>query len=490
MTRLCAIVGLLSLLLLPAGASAQGTSPAVSPPPGLPAHFGLGLAAHPDQSGLYGWMPEAGVPWAYAYQYLAGGVNTGNGWATWNTAGRFVTSYAQGAAALGAIPVFPYYMLLQSNGQCGACGEAQRDLAHLNDPAVMERYFADFELLMKRLGTETHDGIAGFGRPAIVHVEPDLSGYAMQAARNPARCYGFCTGTGNSPAFVRAAVARSGHPAAHGLPDTYQGFNWALLRLRDRYAPNVLLAVHVSSWATGMDVGSSSDARLDVVRLGEETGQFTRMSGAAVVEGAPAGLSTYDLVFNDVLDRDAGFYALVLRDRSRWWDRLNVTLPNFHRREQHVGAINRVTGKPMLVWQVPLGNQVFRTMDNTDGHYQDNRAEYFLEHIDELRAVGIVGLLFGRGNGGSTTNTDDKKDGVTNPQPVCTRDGVSSGQVCAERESVHPDDDGGYLRLAAQRYYAAGPVPLTPALSAGPAAPAVSLTAGSGEAPPDGGPSG
>jgi hypothetical protein len=442
---------LLTLLLVPAGpATAQE-------PPGahrtLPPRFGLGLAAHPDASGLHGWLPESGVPWDYAYQYLAGGVNTGNGWATWNANGRFATMYADGAARLGTIPVFPYYMLLQSSGPCNGCGEAQRDLANLNDPALMARYFADFELLMKRLGDGTHDGVPGFGGSAIVHVEPDLSGYAMQAALSPARCYGFCTGAGNDPSLIGAAVARSGHPAAQGLPDTYQGFNWALLRLRDTYAPNVLLAIHVSNWAAGFDVGSSSDPTLDVVRLGEESGRFTVLSGAGPAAGAPPGLSTYDLVFNDVLDRDAGYYALVLRDRSRWWDRLNVALPNFHRWEQHVAAVNRATGKPMLVWQIPLGNQVFRTMNNSDGHYQDNRVEYFLDHVDELRAVGVVGLIFGRGNGGSTTNTDDKKDGVTNPPPTCTTDGLSSGQVCAERESSQPDDDGGYLRLAARRYY-------------------------------------
>ena len=34
-------------------------------------------------------MADSGVPWDYAYAYLAGGVNTGNGWAGWDTAGQY-----------------------------------------------------------------------------------------------------------------------------------------------------------------------------------------------------------------------------------------------------------------------------------------------------------------------------------------------------------------------------------------------------------------
>src|SRR3954451_25245647 len=66
-------------------------------PAGLPNHFGVGLTANPTEAGIYGWMPQSGVPWDYAYQYLAGGVNTGHGWETWNPNGQFALWYAQGA---------------------------------------------------------------------------------------------------------------------------------------------------------------------------------------------------------------------------------------------------------------------------------------------------------------------------------------------------------------------------------------------------------
>ena len=104
---LARVAVLLALALLPS-TPVHAQQPA-SLPNGLPTHFFFGLAAHPDGSGLYGWLPESGVPWAMAYQYLAGGVNTNQGWETWNPNGTFALNYAQGAAQHGYIPMFVYY---------------------------------------------------------------------------------------------------------------------------------------------------------------------------------------------------------------------------------------------------------------------------------------------------------------------------------------------------------------------------------------------
>ncbi|HSO94706.1 MAG TPA: hypothetical protein VLV81_01555, partial [Acidimicrobiia bacterium] len=305
-------------------------------PKGLPSRFGIGLSAAPgDLAPGTGWLAQTGVPFDYGYQYLAGGVNTGQGWATWNTAAQFPLYYAHDAQARGTIPVFSYYMLLQSSGACAGCGEAQTDLAHLNNTGLMASYYADFTKLMQRLGPGTADGIAGYGATTIVQVEPDLSGYAQQAVRLGS-CFGFCSGTGESPDLLRAAVASSGNADVAAYADTWRGFNLALLHLRDRYAPNVKLAFHVSNWTTGRDIGSDTDPALDAAAQGAIAGSFAAASG---VSSAPAGTSTYDLVFNDVSDRDAGYYKYVAGRPHAFWDRLNVTLPNFARWEQFLGAV-------------------------------------------------------------------------------------------------------------------------------------------------------
>ena len=407
-------------------------------------------------------MPDSGVPWSYAYQYLAGGVNTGSGWETWNTSGQFPLYYAQGANAHSYIPVFPYYELLQSTGSCGSCGEAQQDLANLNNASLMNSYYQNFLLLMQRLGPGTSSGIAGYGKTVIVLVEPDLSGHAMQAVLNSSSCYGYCTAQGNNPSYLKASVQSSGVAQLAGYPDNYQGFNWALLHLRDLYAPNVLLMFHISNWATGTDIGSNTSTTLDATALGQQAGSFAAQSG---ISGVPAGQSTYDLLSNDVLDRDAGYYKYVYNNPAYWWDRLNVTFPNFRRWESYVSAASQVAGRSLIIWQIPEGNQYFDTVNNTNGHYQDNRAEYFFAHLAELQQAGIIGLLFGAGNGGSTVHWDGMNDGITNPPSSCNSDGLSSGTICNNHPSSYADDDGGYIRIQAASFYTSPAATATAAAS-------------------------
>src|SRR4030081_39268 len=238
----------------PAGAQGQAS------PTGLPGHFAFGVSAGQGDT----WPTDSGVSWDYRYQYLAGGVNTGHGWETWNPNGTFALNYAKESDQQGYIPMFPYYELFQSNGPCNGCNENQKNLANLNTPATMHAYYENFALLMKRLGPGTYDGIQGFGKTAVINVEPDFSGgYTVQAVNTPRVCFSFCSGSGNDPSLLRAAVASSGFADVANIPDTYTGFTLALAHLRDLYAPNVLLGYEVSPWAPGTDVGVDPNPNLD-----------------------------------------------------------------------------------------------------------------------------------------------------------------------------------------------------------------------------------
>lgn len=436
-------------------ASSRTAVPApVTIPASPPPHIGIGISAGQDANGLNGWVPNSHIPFDYTYQYLSGGVNTGHGWQGWNNDAEFPVFYAKSAAAGGHTPVFPYYMLRQSNGPCNSCSEGNVDLANLNSQTVMAAYYADFTTLMQRLGPRTYGGLTGFGGKVIVQVEPDLSGYAEQAVLDASHCYNFCTGGANDPNNLTASVASSGDPDVTAYPNSYLGFNLALLHLRDLYAPNVELAFHISDWASLQDIGSSANPKLNVVSLGSEVAAFAKASG---VGGAPAGTSNYNLLFNDVSNGDAGYYSTVMHDSSGWWDALNVTFPNFHRWEQYLGTITSQLAKSAFVWQIPLGNQWFDTENNTNGHYQDNKISYFFNHMAELSRIKVTGLLFGSGVSGSTVNFDGTKDGVTNPPPTCNTSGVSNGSVCADHVSSAADDDGGYLRMEALAYYSSNP---------------------------------
>ena len=95
------------------------------------------------------------------------------------------------------------------------------------------------------------------------------------------------------------------------------------------------------------------------------------------------------------------------------------------------------------------------TEDNTDGHWQDNRPEYFLNpatcraHLTDWANLGVIGILWGAGAEGQSHYYDANNDGITNPPPINGNDAVS----------VYPDDDGGYVRLQLSNYYSS-PLPL------------------------------
>jgi hypothetical protein len=427
-TALAAVSILALLIPLPAQAA-----PAVATRASLPSdrlHFGLANGPGTQLD----WMVGSGVPWRYRYQYLAGGINTaggssdpcaGNaGWQTWNSpAGQFVTDYINASAAHSYIPVFTYYEIVQSNP---SQGNESAELTKISTLCTMQAYWADFTVLMQKVGA--------YGGQVVVHVEPDF--------------WGFMEHQSPDPTTIPAVVASSGNADLAGLPNTVAGMGLAFLKLRDKYAPNAILGIHASSWGSGVDI--STDHRTTVDPNAEADAIVAFLDKAGLV-GNPSGITPWDVIFNDVADHDAGWYGALTNDH--WWDRNNVVFPNFARWLAFMSRLHSDTSLPLVEWQVPAGNQYFDTMNNTDGHYQDNRAEYFLAHPDQLSAAGIVAVLFGAGNAGQTSYTDAKGDGITNPAPVtswqCT--------LCNSHTSTVADDDGGFLRIAVGAYYAGAP---------------------------------
>jgi hypothetical protein len=328
----------------------------------------LGLSSQPGTAA----KQRAEAPFGFRYQYLAGGVNTGSGWSTWNPNGSFVSLYLNESRNAHITPVLTYYMLLQSRPAVGN-GERDRDLSNLRNITTMRAYWRDLRLALTRA--------RGQGR-VILHVEPDLWGYMQQTA------------PGDQASSVPAAVSSTGDPALGGLPNDARGFAQAVVRLRDGTAPNVKLAWHLSVWGTKEDPTYSNPSRSRIRRLARRSARFYRSLGA-----------DFDLVFNDVADRDAGYKEKVLGDggRSRW------TAGDFHRHARYIRGFTRRTHEKVVVWQIPLGNS---SQPNSSGRYRDNRVQWWLgkhrrRHLREARRAGIVALLFGAGAGGNTTAETD-----------------------------------------------------------------------------------
>jgi hypothetical protein len=368
-------------------------------------------------------MTSSGIPWKYRYQYLSAGVNTGHGWRTWNQPdGQFATYYMDDSAKNGYIPMFSYYQLLQSNPSAGP-DERTRDYNNLNNPGTMNAYFDDFKTLMQKAGD--------FKQQVVVQVEPDLWGYLQQTAN------------GGGPQSVSASVSSSGYGDVGGYANNVQGFAQALIHLRDTYAPNVVLAAHASPWAASFDIASSTDPGLNVKNLADQTANFLDQA---------ASPASWDAITNDLDDHDAGWQEQ--NGGHHWWDPTNQVYPNFARYLAWVAELHAVTGKPQIAWQVPVGNQYFLTMNNTCGHYQDNVAQYFLNHTADLFGTGLVAVLFGAGNSCQTTYSDAMSDGITNNNGQSTTDLAGWCNSCNNHVSTVADDDGGYLRMAVGQYYA------------------------------------
>jgi hypothetical protein len=398
----------------------------------------FGLANDP---GALTWMTSSRVPWAYRYQYLSGGVNTSNSWHTWYPGnGGFAGAYmtASTTAPANYMPVFSYYNLLQSLPGTGS-GESSIDFTNLNNTSTMNAYYADFKLLMQ----QAH----GYGGPVVVHVEPDLWGYMQQRA---------AAAGATVASQISASVSSSGFTDVNAYANNLQGFACALLHLRDVYAPggNVVMAIHASLWASSKDIGSDTSTTLNPVTEADKTAAFLN---SACIAGNPYGGSTWNVVFNDPANHDAAWFEL--QGQARWWDPTNTVEPNFSRYLAWVSELRKQTARPQIAWQVPVGNQYFLTMNNTNGHYQDNRAEYFLGHTGNLFSAGIIAVLFGRAASSQTTYRDTRGDGVTNNNGVPTSDQLGQCNACNTHVSNSADDDGGYLRIFVARYYCSADAP-------------------------------
>jgi hypothetical protein len=423
------------LVVIPAPPHLSSTSAPSAPLPASRLEFGL---SNHDVT----WMTASGVPWRYRYAYLAGGVNTSSNWLTWQDLalppGQYALDYMNGSTTAPAayIPVFTWYELLQSLPSVGG-SELDRDYNNLNDASTMDAYYSSFKILMQKA--------AQYGRQVVVHVEPDFWGHMQRKAG------------GEGASSVSAMVQSSGFPEAAGFPDNLVGFASLLKHLRDAYAPNALLAMHASMWASSIDIASDTDPTVDPLAEADETGSFLNSVGVA----------SWDALFNDVDDHDAAWWELascssppcVNQHFTHWWDRSNVKFPNFSRYLRWVGELHSKTTRPQVVWQVSVGNQYFLTMNNTCGHYQDNVAPYFIAHPTDLFNAGLVAVLFGAGNSCQTTNEDARSDGVTNNNGAATTDVLGGCSACNANVSSWADDDGGYLRIFVGRYYSGTRLP-------------------------------
>jgi hypothetical protein len=383
-------LSLLLLLALPAAADAR---------------IGIGLTDGPGGAAKL----RASAPFEYRYQYLAAG------WQAWNPNGSFASMYARESFKSHLTPVFTLYTIRQSPPGRDNGDETAADLGNLRSVTTMRDWYANARLLFKRVSGR---------RRVIVHVEPDLWGYVQQAASK------------DRAASAPAAVGSTGGADVKGLPNNVSGFARAVVRMRNRYAPNVKLAYHLSVWGTKTDIALQDPPGKRVDALGRRAARFYKSLHAR-----------FDMTFAEFDDRDSGFNEIVNGDGgASWWN-----AADFRRDVRFTGVYHRRAHQKIVKWQIPLGNTLFRAMDDTWGHYRDNRVQWLLGaksagHRRAYRKAGVIALLFGGGADGTTCACDGRHDGVTNPAP-------KHGNT---RRSLSADDDGGYFKSRVRAYYKRG----------------------------------
>ena len=165
----------------PRQADAAGTLPS-----GWPSTLQLGIADTPGGAAAM----KAVAPFGFRYQYLAGGVNTGNGWANWNSNGAFATYYIQDSVANNITPVFTYYMIRQLT-PAPPWARASGIFANLQNTSTMSAYWNDLKLFFQKAGAFPNNLV-------VLQVEPDMWGYVQQPA------------SGDNATSVSASVGSSG----------------------------------------------------------------------------------------------------------------------------------------------------------------------------------------------------------------------------------------------------------------------------------------
>jgi hypothetical protein len=363
-----------------APARADISPPSGALPAGLPPRMLVGLFEEWGST----WMRGSGVPWDVRYAYFVKGWSDNWGWGARD--GSMATSFFNECDGGRFIPAVQFYQL---HGEPG--GGESAFFSKTQSAATMATYFGDFKLLMQRAKE--------FGKPVIVMIEGD--GFAFMQMQS-----------GNNPNGY-SAIAASGMAELATMPNSAAGWGLAFLQIRKAVgANNVVLGMHVSTWASGKDLTHFSVTDPLSPEVDKVYSFLAPLGLAANVTG-----SSYDFTVTDPLDRDADFYRLTM-GQDRWWDAADsasISAKSFNRYAEWLRLWNLKSQKRWLMWQIPLGNSNHANVANGGAArqgYKDNRPEYFFgsssrAHLERFASSGVFGLLFGAGAGGQSSYQND-----------------------------------------------------------------------------------
>jgi hypothetical protein len=258
--------------------------------------------------------------------------------------------------------MFTYYTMSKIAGDEGG------DLAMkvINDSGKLTRYLNDWRFLLQKIGNER----------AILQIEPDM--------------WGFLRGKNTDPRAIPAQVHAANWTDCSDKENNAAGLARCMISMARKYAPNATVGLHASPWS-----GTADDWGNYLLALGANEGDFFTM---------------------DVADRDAGWRKARFNQDTFWNDEKFAKFLALSKR------LTEMVGKPMLVWQIPVGNW---NQNNTNNHWQDNHVDYIFNNMEKVADAHIVGVFFGAGEGEQTSPETDGGYLIWKAQELHKKGGVS-----------------------------------------------------------------
>jgi hypothetical protein len=327
----------------------------------------------------YAYVHSRPAPFPACYSQCTEGCNAGpdgGWWGCWGsspydlTSGTYITWWNNESATASyqqkpMIQHWTWYSLEDLAKAAGdlnkaAGGKGDPDYAGaIKNPKLLRGYLDDYRFFLQKIGSSR----------TMIQLEPDFWGFVRSKG---------------APQTVPAAVKAASRTDCADEASNVAGLASCLIKMARKYAPASTVGIHTSCWDW------------------DRPDSPTEGPKACAAYYRKLGAGKGDFIASDAADRDAAW--AVQNDPvwgpRYWWDDAKFSI--------YLNLIKTVTegvGKPMVIWQIPLGNE---WQNNTMNNWQDNKVKYMFDRIEDLADAHVAALLFGAGHHEQTsTETDD-----------------------------------------------------------------------------------
>ncbi|MEV7021670.1 RICIN domain-containing protein [Kitasatospora sp. NPDC093558] len=240
---------------------------------------------------------------------------------------------------------------LRDLGDAAGQGDGPGEVQAINRADLLTRYLNDYRFFLQKIGNNQD----------MIDIEPDFWGYVRSLG---------------DPHQVAAQVKAANPTDCGSQENSAAGLAQCLISMAHKYAPNTAAGMHLSCF------------------------DWQQNTPQCVKDYAHLGAQNADFLATDESDRDAGWYAQPAHGGLDhfWTDQKAAARLAFYK------TMAESVGKPVVVWQIPVGNMA---QNDTLNHYKDDKVDWFFSHMDQVANAHIAGLMFGAGQQEQTTVETD-----------------------------------------------------------------------------------